>query len=536
MKVRKPITATLITLIILSFFSETSKVPDLLARSEQFYAKIKIFTSILETIQRSYIEKMAPDELLEDAITGVISNLDPHTVYLPADDFKNWSQSFEGYTGIGISFEILRGKITVMSVMSSSPAAEADIHTGDKILKINGKSALGLTREEAIRRLNGPAGLPVNLEVASENWLHAKRIQLIRERIVLESIPFAMMIRPQVGYVKIERFTSTTSRELDDALNTLERQGMRYLILDLRGNSGGYLNAAVEVADKFIPGGNIIVSTRGRLSSSFQQFYSTSEKTHDLYPVVVLVDHGSASASEIVAGAIQDLDRGLIIGKTSFGKGLVQSQYRFHDGSALLITTARYYTPSGRPIQRNFLDKSKDEYYREAYNDTFLTSQVALQEKPVFRTLLGRPVYAEGGIKPDYWIENNQNLLSEPLRKLYFSEKRYFYVFAEEFIKRFPGIKSSQEHFIKNFVVTDKIYRDFLEFVKFYEPTLAIYELTNAKDRSDIKFLIKREMGYMLWGRKARFLINLTRDHQLNEAIKYFPKAHELLTLASYLN
>lgn len=535
MKIRKTLTYVVVLLLTFSLFTETSQISSLLANSEQFYAKIKIFTSILETIQRSYIEEKDTDELLEDAIKGVISNLDPHTVYLPANDFKNWSQSFDGYTGIGITFEILRGKITVMSVMSASPADEAGISSGDKILKINGKNATNIEREEAIDRLNGPTGLPIRLVVASENWTAPREIQLMRERIVLESIPFAMMLRRKVGYVKIERFTSTTPRELDEALDALERQGMNSLVLDLRGNSGGYLNAAVEVADRFIPGGHIIVSTKGRLSSSFQQFYSTSERTLDLYPIVVLIDHGSASASEIVAGAIQDLDRGLIVGKTSFGKGLVQSQYRFHDGSALLITTARYYTPSGRPIQRNFFAKSKDEYYREAYNDTLLKSDSLTQENPEYKTVLGRPVYAEGGIKPDYWIENTSNILSEPLRKLYFSEKRYFYVFAEEFIKKYPHIKTNQDHFIENFMVTDNICREFLDFVKFYEPEFSVYDLLNAHDKKDIKFLIKREMGYMLWGNDARFRINLARDHQLNQAVKYLPKAHELITMVDYL-
>lgn len=524
--------ATVIAILILSLFSETTRVPELLAESEQFYAKIKVFTSILETIQRSYVEKKDPDELIDDAIRGVISNLDPHTVYLPSDDFKSWSQSFEGYTGIGIAFEVLRGYITVISIMDSSPADQVGIKPGDRVTKINDESTIGLSREQAINLLNGPPGLPVNLEIIRKNSNTPQKLQLIRERIVLNSIPFATMIRPHTGYVKLDRFTSSSSRELDETLNMLEKQGMRKLVLDLRENGGGYLNAAVEVADKFVPGGHVIVTTKGRLTSSHQQFFSTSEKTRRSYPLIVLIDHGSASASEIVAGAIQDLDRGLVIGKTSFGKGLVQSQYRFHDGSALLITTARYYTPSGRPIQRNFFDKSKDEYYREAYNDTLINNEFSQPHDHVYRTRLGRPVYGGGGIMPDVRIENNENTLSEPLRRLYFSEKRSFYVFIDEYIKKFPHIKTTENDFIRHFVVTNGMYREFMEFVKYYEPSVSTYELMGAANQQNIRFLLKREMGYMLWGKETRFRINLSRDFQLNEALGYFSKAQELLTMA----
>ncbi|RMF57351.1 MAG: S41 family peptidase, partial [Calditrichaeota bacterium] len=314
---------TLFLLISFGYISNEARVPDLLANSRDLYAKIKVLTSILETVQRVYVEEKDPDELIEDAIKGVLANLDPHTVYLPADDFKNWNQSFEGYSGIGISFEILDGEITVMSVVHGSPADKVGIRAGDKIVAVDGQRMIGVKRENAAASLHGPVGLPVALKVVSDRWRKPREFQLVRERISLESVPYAMMLQHQIGYIKIDRFTSTTSRELERALKRLERQHMVGLILDLRGNSGGYLNAAVDVADKFIPGGNKIVTTRGRLASSYREYFATDEATHPLYPLVVLLDHGAASASEIVAGAIQDLDRGLIVGKTSFGKGLV---------------------------------------------------------------------------------------------------------------------------------------------------------------------------------------------------------------------
>ncbi|MFQ5751608.1 MAG: S41 family peptidase [bacterium] len=231
---------------------------------------------------------------------------------------------------------------------------------------------------------------------------------------------------------------------------------------------------------------------------------------------------------------MQDLDRGLVLGKTSFGKGLVQSQYRFHDGSALLITTAKYYTPSGRGIQREYFEKSKDEYYREAYKDELRNIENNKKSKPAFKTLSGRTVYGGGGITPDIWIENDENILSENLRQLFFSEKRYFYSFAEDIFKKSPKIKHNKRFFINNFVVTDKMYQDFIKFVKRSESKFSNIDFT--PDKKDIKFLIKRELTYLIWGSDARFKVNLARDKQLKEAVKYFPKANVLLTMAGLLD
>ncbi|MCH7754781.1 S41 family peptidase [candidate division KSB1 bacterium] len=534
MKIKNIIALALTLLLSLCYITNESRVTELLAKPESFYAKIKIFTSVLETINRVYVDKRESDELLEDAIKGVLSNLDPHTVFLPADDFKNWNQNFEGYTGIGISFEVLQEKITVISVIEGSPAAKINIQPGDKILEIGGESVIGIDREEVVKKLIGPVGIPVTIKIAGNRLRKPQEYTLTRKRITLDSVPLALQIRPGVGYVKLERFTGTTSRELEKALNNLEAKGMKSLILDLRGNSGGYLNAAVEVADKFIPGGHKILSTRGRLSSSFQEYYSTASATHQLYPLIVLIDHGAASASEIVAGAIQDLDRGLIVGKSSFGKGLVQSQYRFQDGSALLITTARYYTPSGRQIQRDYFDKSKDEYYQDAYDDEHLNSEAAKKGKPKFKTLAGRTVYGGGGIRPDIWVKNQENILSKELRELYFSDKRIFYAFADDFLIENPTLRKNLRFFINRFIVTEKTYQKFTYFVKTSAPEFSRTDFT--PDKNDIKFLLKREMAFLIGGSEARFRVNLQRDKQLNESLKYLQKASELLTQAYSLN
>lgn len=534
MKRKLNIVLALLLLFSLSYIFWESQGAKVLAYSENLYTKIKIFTSILETIQRAYIEERDPEELIENAIKGMTSDLDPHTSYLSAEDFKEWNQNFEGYSGIGVSFDIIRKKITVMSVMESGPASKVGLLQGDKIVEINGEPVIGIKRDEVSKKLMGPVGTPVRIKVERSVWSKPKEFEISRQRIIINSISQVQMLKPGIGYIKIERFTATTSNELEKALNLLESKAMHQLILDLRGNSGGYLNAAIEVADKFIPGGKKIVYTKGRLSSSFQEYYATSEPTHPLIPLIVLIDHGSASASEIVAGAIQDLDRGLIVGKTSFGKGLVQSQYRFHDGSALLITTAKYYTPSGRPIQRNYYDKSKEDYYREAYDDKLRKIENNLKQKSAYKTVSGRIVYGNGGITPDVWIENEENILSENLRKLLFSEQRHFYAFAQDYVKNNPHIKSEMNNFIYRFVVTDKMYNDFIGYVK--EIDLTFSDMDFTKDKDNIKFLIKRELAYVLWGPEARFSVNILRDRQLNEAIKYFANANDLLTTAGLLD
>ncbi|MCG8606710.1 S41 family peptidase [bacterium] len=503
----------------------------LLAYSEGLYSRIKIFTSVVETIQRAYVEERSPDELIEAAINGIVSELDPHTSYLPSDDFRSWNQNFEGYTGIGVGYEIISGKPTVMTVIQAGPADKQGIRKGDKIVAVEDQPVVGVRREDFARRLLGPAGTKVSVTVERKQWPEPRVVQLTRERVVLNSITHAMMVKPEIGYIKIDRFTGKTSTELEKVLGELESEGLKKLILDLRGNSGGYLNSAIEVTDKFIPGGHKILTTKGRLSSTFQEYYSTSAPTQKLYPLVVLIDHGAASASEIVAGAIQDLDRGLIVGKTSFGKGLVQSQYRFHDGSALLITTAKYLTPSGRAIQRDYFEKTKDEYYRDAYNEERRDpGHQTFRPRPSFKTLTGRTVFGGGGITPDVWVDNDENVLSDIVRELYFSEERYFYNYAELIAKKNPKLKKHMEWFINEYLVTDKVYQNFINYVVRADPKFSDVEF--EPDKQDIKFLLKRELAYLTAGKVARFRINMQRDKQLQNAIKQLSKASSLLSIA----
>jgi len=498
--------------------------------SENIYQKMKIFTMVLQTIQRVYVEKVDADKLLNDAIKGMVKNLDPHTNYLTAKEVKEWSKTFQGYSGIGISFDIINNKITIMSVMEGGPSYRLGLKAGDRIIKINGESAIGMKRDDVPKKLMGPPGTTVRVTVEREGWPKPKEFTIVREKIHVESIPNALMLDKETGYVRIARFSSTTGQELERALEKLEKQGLKRLILDLRGNGGGYLQMAVEVAEKFLPEKKLIVYTKGRIPSAYREYYSSGNSKHRMYPLIVLIDHASASASEIVAGALQDWDRALIVGKTSFGKGLVQTQYPFPDGSVLLITTARYYTPSGRLIQREYDDKSWKEYYHEAYVDSIRAKM--LKTLPKFKTFAGRTVYGGGGIYPDVWLQEKDNAPTQFVINLLYDPKRYIYSFSEEYLRAHPGIKDmTPAEFARTYRIPDAVIEQFGKelIAKKYDAKLSDF----TKNSRDLKFLIKREIAYRLWGDDGQFYVNLQRDSVLQEASKYFPDARKLLAMST---
>lgn len=500
---------------------------------QNIYQKLNIFTTVLNIIQQNYVEKTDPNDLINNAIRGMLSDLDPHTNYMTGKQFKKWSKTFSGYSGIGISFDIIRKKITIMSVFEGGPSFKSGLQAGDRIVAINGESAIGIKRDDVPKKLMGPPGTQVKITVEREGWDEPKEFTLTREKIKVESIPDAKILRPGIGYVRIARFSATTGLELEKALNKLEAKGMKNLVLDLRGNSGGYLQIATEVADKFIPGGKMIVYTKGRIPSSYRDFYATKEATHPLYPLIILIDHGSASASEIVAGAVQDWDRGLIMGKTSFGKGLVQSQYPFKDGSVLLVTTAKYYTPSGRCIQRNYSHISKDEYYKEAYVDSLIEKNS--KNLPAYKTFGGRTVYGGGGIRPDVFLKSKEKPPSRFLIDLVYNPNRYFYTFIDDYLNAHPEIKKMEmPDFLQNFQISPKMLAEFQTFVLKNDKTVKSEKFAEANNRKDLKYLLRREIAYRLWGEDGQFQINLTRDTVLQQAMNYFPQALKLMAKMDY--
>lgn len=501
--------------------------------SRSFYLKLKIFGQILEHIQSDYIESKDPNTLIDNAIRGMLSELDPHTTYFTKEQFEKWNQEFEGYSGIGIYFDLIYGKITIISVISGGPAHKAGLEVGDRIIAIDGESTLNIKRDAVPFKLMGPKGTKVTILVERKGWKTPRSFTLIREKVHLKSVPVAFLIRPGIGYIQLSSFTSTTENELEEALRKLENMGMHSLVLDLRQNSGGYLETAVKVVDKFLPGGKKIVYTQGRIPDVSREYFSTNRTTHPLIPMIVLIDRASASASEIVAGALQDWDRALIVGEISFGKGLVQNPYRFEDGSALLLTTAHYYTPSGRIIQRPYRDKSLEEYYNEMDTSHWRKWTPGQKpERPVFYTLLlGRTIYGGGGIIPDEFFQSPPDTLSPTIRNVVYSPQRPLFTFAEQFVNRHPELKRMRSsEFLEKFELHPDTLLSLYRHLQ--EAEIEISFRTFQRVSNEISPFVIQNLAEKLWGSEASLQIQMRNDRVLLESLQYFEKAKSLLQQA----
>ena len=322
-----------------------------IAKEDNTYHHLKLFTQVLDLVERDYVEPVEPKKLIYGAIQGMLSSLDPHSSFMKPEDFKELQVETKGkFTGIGIEITQKEGILTVVSPIEGTPAFKAGIQANDKILKINGKSTKNMTLIQAVKLLRGPKGTEVTVSIYREGWSQLKDIKLVRDVIPIKSVK-SKMLEEGYGYVRITNFQAKTSSDLDKALRELEgKKGLRGLVLDLRNNPGGLLDQAVKVSDEFLDSG-LIVYTDGRIQDQKMRFFAKPDGAHHDYPIVVLVNGGSASASEIVAGALQDNKRAIVVGTQTFGKGSVQTIIPLEGGAAVRLTTARYYTPNGRSIQ-----------------------------------------------------------------------------------------------------------------------------------------------------------------------------------------
>ena len=320
------------------------------------YNKLKIFSEVLSLIESNYVESVESDTIINGAIRGMVKALDPHTSYLPPASYKEMQVETTGkFGGLGIEISIRDGVLTVVSPIEETPAFKVGIKAGDKIIKIEEESTLDMTLQDAVTRLRGETGSPVTITIFRDSFKAPKEFTIVRAIIKVQSVVHKLY-KKDIGYIKIRSFSKNTSLDLDKALDELEKKEISKLILDLRNNPGGLLNQAVEVTDRFLNRENLIVYTKGRSDEQNMRFTSHDKVAGVSYPLIILVNSGSASASEIVAGALQDLNRAIILGTPTFGKGSVQTIIPLSDGSALRLTTARYYTPSGRVIQENGIE------------------------------------------------------------------------------------------------------------------------------------------------------------------------------------
>ena len=367
-------------------------------------------TSLLQLIDDQYVDKVDVDSLVDKSIPKILAELDPHSVYITAKDMQIANDDLKGsFSGVGIEFTIREDTIHVQNVIKNGPAERAGLVAGDKIVTVDGKVFVGkqVTNEEAMHRLKGPKDTKVKIGVMRYGSNKVQEFTVTRGDIPIKSVTATYMLDSKTGYIHVKSFGETTYTELLIALAKLSQEGFENLVIDLRDNTGGYLNSAVQMANEFLPRNKLIVYTEGRKSPR-NDYRSNGRGSYQSIPLVVLINEGSASAAEIFAGAIQDNDRGTIIGRRSFGKGLVQQQLGFHDGSMIRLTVARYYTPSGRCIQKPYVmgeDKDYDQDLLSRYEHGEFFSQDSIKHTgPEYHTGIGRPVYGGGGITPDIFV------------------------------------------------------------------------------------------------------------------------------------
>lgn len=367
-------------------------------------------SNLLHIINDQYVDKVDIDSLVDVAIPQILADLDPHSIYISAKDAQSVADDLKGsFSGVGIEFTIRQDTIRVQNVVKNGPAQRAGIIAGDKIVSVDGKPFVGkiVTNEEAMRRLKGPKDTKVKLGVVRYGQKAVKYFTITRGDIPQKSITAAYMLDENTGYIKVRSFGETTYPEMLIALAQLSQEGFQNLVIDLRDNTGGYMNSAVQMANEFLPKNKLIVYMEGRKSPR-QDFRSDGHGSYQKLPLCVLINEGSASASEIFAGAIQDNDRGIIIGRRSFGKGLVQQQIGFPDGSMIRLTIARYYTPSGRCIQKPFTAGDNKDYESDIVtryeHGEFFSQDSIKHQGPAYHTSIGRTVYGGGGITPDIFV------------------------------------------------------------------------------------------------------------------------------------
>ena len=375
--------------------------------------------NLLHVIDDQYVDSVNMNDLVEKAIPQILAELDPHSVYISAKDVQTATDDLKGsFSGVGIEFVIRKDTIHIQNVIEGGPAENAGLLAGDKIVSVDDTPFVGkeVTNEEAMRRLKGPRGTKVKIGVLRYRQKDVKYYTVTRDDITTSSISATYMLDKTTGYIKIKNFGENTWGEVLSSLARLEAEGFENLVIDLRDNSGGYMTSAIQIADEFLPRNCRIVYTEGRKQPR-QEFKSTGKGSYQRIPLVVLINEGSASASEIFAGAIQDNDRGMVIGRRSFGKGLVQQQMDFADGGLIRLTIARYYTPSGRCIQKPYSDGKDKDYEEELllrYQHGEYFSQDSIKHTgPAYHTRIGRTVYGGGGITPDIFVpEDTTNITS----------------------------------------------------------------------------------------------------------------------------
>lgn len=489
--------------------------------------QMKNFTTMLSVIEDNYVERIPTQKVVTGAINGLLNALDPHSNFLDEDAYASLQEEQHGsFYGLGITIQSINGILTVISPIEGTPAFKAGLRAGDVISEIESEPTKGQPTNVLLRKLRGPKGTKVTITVEREGYEAPLHFTLVRDEIPVNSVSYSFMLRPGVGYVRIKNFTETTSDELEQALDRLKQHDMKHLVVDLRFNTGGLLDQAIKVSDLFLEKGAVVVSTKGRIPEANTVYRCSENNDYENIPLIVLVNRSSASASEIVAGAIQDHDRGVIVGTTTWGKGLVQSLYRVGANTALALTTARYYTPSGRLIQRDYSRSFYDYYYTDIGVDENQNSR----EKAYTET--GREVYGGGGISPDVKVDAvQQNKFMDLLNSEYafFDFAKHFTAVDERKVQAVDATGPTQKLVTidHKFEVDDKVLQDFKDLLK--KDKILFTDAEFQENLPFIKNQIKQEVFSTVWGSEEGYKIAANNDPQVLKALEIMPKAEALL-------
>lgn len=494
------------------------------AETIQREEQVSRISEIIQIIEDNYVDSVDAEALYISSINGMLEKLDPHSVYIPKEDVEASNEQLQGhFGGVGIRFIILRDTLMVTNVIEGGPAAKAGIIGGDRIIAVDDENiaSTGINIEGVHERLKGEFGKKVKLTVKRLGTNELRDFEFGRGDIPLYSVDAAYMITDEIGIIKISSFSSYTDVEFDEALTKLKKQGMKKVIMDLRYNGGGYMHTAINVADEFLKDGKLIVYTQGTHSEK-QETFATAFGQCESMPLAILINSSTASASEIVSGALQDNDRAIIVGRRSFGKGLVQRPMSLPDGSELRLTVSRYYTPTGRSIQKPYgegIDYEADFYERYENGELQEIDSAIFKNAPQFTTPKGKVVYGGGGIMPDIFVPIDTSGGSYYLTSVNYSDAYRDFCFDYLDKNRSKLNYKNDEEYNKKFQVSDELLEEFVQYASKNSKVFPIrkdIEWSKARLKSNLK----AELGTYLFDFSARYLVNIPFDNEIQEAVK----------------
>jgi carboxyl-terminal processing protease len=500
-------------------------------------ANVSRLREVLTHINNEYVDSTDLNALTDHAIQQMLQKLDPHTSYIPAKDMEYLGTQLDGdFEGIGVSFQIFHDTLHIETVIGGGPSEQAGLRSGDKIIKVNEENiaGVGLTNRGVFDRLRGKKGTKVKITVLRKGEPNPLTFNITRAKIPQHSIDVAYMLDSKTGYIKISRFGATAYDEFKASLEKLLKQGMKQVMIDLRDNGGGYMDRAVNIVDELVGGEKLIVYTDGKLDRYDEKYKTKSRGIFEQGAVVLLIDEESASASEIVAGALQDNDRALIVGRRSFGKGLVQRPISLSDGSELRITISRYYTPSGRSIQKPYVMGQREEYYAEeekrySNGELFYADSNRIDRNQQYKTSKGRTVYGGGGIMPDYFVAVDTSHISDFLTvQTIGTVHEIIREFALDYANENKNklLSMGIRNYVRDFQVNDEMLKKFIKMCE--KQSVKYHEKGFEKSKKYIKNNIKAFIGRMIWDSEAAFAVWNQEDAIVQKAMTLFDEAARL--------